>query len=485
MNADSSPFRKTCDACTKSKSKCNGAQPCQACERRSEVCVYAFKRKRGPLKRKGSSQVRADDPLSAKRARLADDEASARGGARPQEAALITPYERRLWTVFFTVFRNQQNAFSDKKEKGIAWCWFARQLELIKQHSQRVGNDHLIIMVNTFLESLDLRMQSVASAIEHKCPFSASACADCASSALSAPAARLHASGGAGHGHGHGHGLGHGHGHEHHVAGGGVLELERVVRIADGQLVTLDSVSPTVIAVDSSTSLHDVPGSAVVLAMRRELDGNELPGFLIDMVERPIARSTVRVNAKFTEAFGLSERDTNALLAWSGNEFLPWGADVLAKLMVSELDVVTYMQVMCLKFQAVGVPKKAAVREVPTAYSAKLWLKGGGDGAQWEQKQCLIEVNHRILAVKHNVESTIICTIRVLGGAYDADETQSAPVVHETETVAKHEAETHAGHVTEAELILDGALGCVEGCSHFALLREELQCERFTSHLGE
>jgi hypothetical protein len=347
MDAGTSPFRKACDTCIKMKTKCSGEHPCKSCERRGEACVYGFKRKNGPMKRTNSSQICAEEPLSAKRARGPGDDdadyyAGARMGARPLETALITPYERRLWTVFFTVFRNQEKTLADKKdrkekekdkkEKSVAWCWFARQLDLIKQHAQRMKNDHLINMVNTFLESLDLRMQSVTSAIEHKCPFSASACADCASSALMVSAPSLRAASGAGHAHGHGHE------HEHkqqHAAGGGVLGLERVMRAADGQLATLESVAPSVLAVDSAVSLHDVPESAVALKMRHELEANELPAFLIDMCERPVVRCTVRVNSKFTEAFGLSEQDTNALLAWSGNGFLPWGADVFAKLMVS------------------------------------------------------------------------------------------------------------------------------------------------------
>ena len=58
--ADSTPkkglrqLKKTCEACAKSKVKCNGKLPCERCNKRGSLCVYELEQKRG--RRTGSTQ---------------------------------------------------------------------------------------------------------------------------------------------------------------------------------------------------------------------------------------------------------------------------------------------------------------------------------------------------------------------------------------------------------------------------------------------
>ncbi|CAM9725479.1 unnamed protein product, partial [Phaeothamnion confervicola] len=51
-DGESEQMRSTCDACTRSKIKCEGGLPCARCNRRKVECVYTEKRRCGPKRKK-------------------------------------------------------------------------------------------------------------------------------------------------------------------------------------------------------------------------------------------------------------------------------------------------------------------------------------------------------------------------------------------------------------------------------------------------
>mmetsp|Transcript_33671 Transcript_33671/g.41401 ORF Transcript_33671/g.41401 Transcript_33671/m.41401 type:complete len:99 (+) Transcript_33671:427-723(+) len=83
-------FKSSCNSCIRNKIRCDGNTPCDQCVKKDVTfdCKYAFKKKRGPASKAPK------DNLDTKR-------------ARTQEHGIMSAYERRLWTVFFSIFRNQ------------------------------------------------------------------------------------------------------------------------------------------------------------------------------------------------------------------------------------------------------------------------------------------------------------------------------------------------------------------------------------------
>ena len=374
---EASPFKKACEACTKAKSKCNGKNPCQLCEKRGIPCIYAFKRKRGPAKR---SKVVDDEPITSKK-----------GGS---SGIVITPYERRLWTVFFTIFKNQENSYNDPNNKGMAWCWFARQLELLKKHCTKVNNHKLCEMIQSFLDSMNLKMKQVTSQLENACPFTPSICTDCASTAMMHPNTEIN------------------------------IEQWNPTGQQNGENLKVFSKKVP----ENATSLDSEPVGTHMEMLLNNHKNNTAPAFTFRQTDTP-AHYSIVANSKFEETFGISSSEAEKLLEWSGNGFLPWGGDIVGKIIVSEPDLVTFLQIMCLKFQAIGVTNKdkAYIREVPSTHSFKFWVKTGE--AQWSQKQCIMQCVHRVLKTPTHLSGHVVMSFQVMGAPYAEDKTHKTPIV--------------------------------------------------------
>jgi hypothetical protein len=66
----------------------------------------------------------------------------------------------------------------------------------------------------------------------------------------------------------------------------------------------------------------------------------------------------VRVNDLFVARFGHTSESLSETLQWSdGGGFLPWGGDLVARLIWSEADVLVFLQVLAVKFQSIGPPR--------------------------------------------------------------------------------------------------------------------------------
>ena len=66
----------------------------------------------------------------------------------------------------------------------------------------------------------------------------------------------------------------------------------------------------------------------------------------------------VSLNKPFLENFKHTMESLSQALSWSrGGAFLPWGGDLLARLVWSEADLLIFLQVLAVKFQGLGPPK--------------------------------------------------------------------------------------------------------------------------------
>jgi len=281
-------LKGSCDACTASKVKCSGGNPCSRCSQKDIACSYRPKRKRGPQRAKSSKRSAPSD----------------------ENFAFVSTYEKRVWSTFFTMFKNQ-NRNRNKAESEYAWCWFASQLDKLRTHLNNQRNEGALKRLGAWLEALDVDMNKIISSGKSKCIFAAHQCGQCAALAMSAP-------------------------------------IQRVVPL------TRDMISG-----QSATKMFD---------------DHSRPRLLFET--RPEG-STVEGNQAFANEFGLSNEDVERLIEWSGGGFLPWGGDLLARLLVNESDLLLLLQILALKWQALGPPNNnshmSSQREVPSTHVFDLW----------------------------------------------------------------------------------------------------------------
>eukprot|EP00510_Aplanochytrium_minuta_P002570 CAMPEP_0184008914 /NCGR_PEP_ID=MMETSP0954-20121128/2274_1 /TAXON_ID=627963 /ORGANISM="Aplanochytrium sp, Strain PBS07" /LENGTH=459 /DNA_ID=CAMNT_0026288149 /DNA_START=247 /DNA_END=1626 /DNA_ORIENTATION=- len=252
-------LKRACERCTKSKVKCEYGreqEPCKRCLRKGYVCVYRPKRKRGPQKDK--------------------DKKKGKGPGSFDTACFsrVSSLERRIWSVFFTIFKHQ-NLMGSK----YAWCWFAQQLNKLDKYLQQTDNEDSRKMLKSWMEALNLDVHSIVSEYSSTCSFSSSMCGGCSAEAIGPP-------------------------------------IDRPIEPAQ---------------------LHSVSQ----YSKERLSDDNSKPVLRSYNTDKG---SVVYVNAEFEKVFGLSSKDLQEILEWSGGGFLPWGGDLLAKI-VSKVSNDTVRQI--------------------------------------------------------------------------------------------------------------------------------------------
>mmetsp|Transcript_18739 Transcript_18739/g.59810 ORF Transcript_18739/g.59810 Transcript_18739/m.59810 type:complete len:515 (-) Transcript_18739:295-1839(-) len=255
-------------------------------------------------------------------------------------------------------------------------------------------------MIQSFLDTMDLKFKNVRDSLEQVCPFAPGICVECASAILMPPS-RMH--------------------------------------IPRSEAIGVDRVIEAEVPPDT-TDMTARPIGAWMQDLLRTHAENGKPALVIQQSDLP-AKIHIDVNAAFEGAFGVSNADANNLFDWSGIGFLPWGGDVLGKIIVSESDLLSYLQVMCIKFQTPGVQdhSRAYIREVPSTHSFGFWLKGQ-DG-MWEQKQCIMQVLHRVLQTTAHLAVHAVMCFDVIGSSYRVDPSQVAPVVSRLAGVGQVSAE--------------------------------------------
>ena len=107
-------------------------------------CKYAFRMKRGP--------------------KAVDD----KGQKRTAKAVprVMSSFERRLWSVFFTIFKNTKASNAESK---FSWCWYANQLNKLNAYFKKSGNERLTSLLEQFYQSLDLEENELKQEVTKVC----------------------------------------------------------------------------------------------------------------------------------------------------------------------------------------------------------------------------------------------------------------------------------------------------------------------------
>eukprot|EP00516_Mucochytrium_quahogii_P010430 CAMPEP_0203769134 /NCGR_PEP_ID=MMETSP0099_2-20121227/2007_1 /ASSEMBLY_ACC=CAM_ASM_000209 /TAXON_ID=96639 /ORGANISM=" , Strain NY0313808BC1" /LENGTH=406 /DNA_ID=CAMNT_0050665967 /DNA_START=76 /DNA_END=1293 /DNA_ORIENTATION=- len=337
-------LKGSCDACTTSKVKCGGGNPCSRCSQKGIACAYRPKRKRGPQKKGGRSNKKQFEE---------------------EDFAFISSYEKRIWSVFFTMFKNQNRARTDAHW---AYCWFLNKLNKLKDYVTVTKNEHALNRINAWLDALDVDLGNVVKGMEKTCIFNPGQCGSCSAIAMSAPS--------------------------------GVNKQDIISQLHIGE--------------DFSLAIEDKP----IFLMVHSREG-----------------TSVQVNGKFSSEFGLTASDIEDLLAWSGGGFLPWGGDVLAKLVVKEEDLHVFLQILAIKFQALGPPKHGrgvtSEREIPSTHIFQL------NCAQGKRATFMLRCVHIEHIDNDQMTTTLKISFEQIGEKEGSDSTNNDSIEQKTQEQIK------------------------------------------------
>lgn len=101
-------------------------------------------------------------------------------------------------------------------------------------------------------------------------------------------------------------------------------------------------------------------------------------------------------NEAFTLVFGHTAENLEKELNWTGGGLLPWGGDVIGRIIAKESDLLAFVQILAIKFNAAGPPKKIpAVREIPSCHMMDVYIKDEAANGKKVTSQALIKCVHR------------------------------------------------------------------------------------------
>lgn len=101
-------------------------------------------------------------------------------------------------------------------------------------------------------------------------------------------------------------------------------------------------------------------------------------------------------NEAFSLVFGHTAENLEKELNWTGGGLLPWGGDVLGRVLSSEKDLLAFVQILAIKFNTCGPPKEIpCVREIPSCHMMNVDIKETSSNGKKVSVQCLIKCVHR------------------------------------------------------------------------------------------
>lgn len=267
-------LRSVCDACTSAKLRCNGKTPCERCIKKGIQCHYQ------PFKHRGGG---GSDKAKTKAAASNGDEFG---------DSFMDEYERKTWSVFFTLYRS----FS----KGCSLFWFKQQLfRMLKFLETRAGSD--APAANALLR---LKSWMIA------------------------------------------------------------LGLDVTNPPACGRSIPKFQFQKTTI-VNFQSTLDD---------LNTDAQKRNLPMLSIS------ENGEVVVNDAFTAAFEPSQEVLQRAVDDAGGGFLPWGGDLLARILSKENDLVLYIQSVSDAMDAIGRPTGVPlIQVIPTMNVVRARKRGGQD----------------------------------------------------------------------------------------------------------
>lgn len=108
----------------------------------------------------------------------------------------------------------------------------------------------------------------------------------------------------------------------------------------------------------------------------------------------------VEANEAFAKVFGYSKDSIISQLEATGGGFLPWGGDILSRILTKEADLLAFVQILAIKFNSLGKPdfKKMSfpfVREVPSCHMFEVKIKESSNSKNVVPANCLVKCVHR------------------------------------------------------------------------------------------
>ncbi|GBG27160.1 Xylanolytic transcriptional activator xlnR [Hondaea fermentalgiana] len=369
-------LKSSCDACTGSKVKCSGEDPCSRCVRKGIQCFYSPKKKRGPVKKRERAALVANQPMVVSTNLSGNKQMSSLGS-----------HERRSWSVFFTLYKHYAVSCS--------LFWFNRQLHKMRQYLIKKNKVDALKRLSAWMDALNIDVDELAGKVEachikirqwgKEGQAKADAIAD-----VNTPINFDNE------------------GTARHLNHGNPFHLR-----VKGHRTSPSSES------GDSTEIVDVdmpPGSNAVqqTALLGGFSEHEAHlRFKVDYMA-PGAESKVTVTRQFEQLMGYGGEEIERNLRDSGGGFLPWGGDVLSRILVTEADLLSFVQVTAIKFNTLGKPEAYPIcREVPSVHLFKINWK---DSKQNGPVDCIVKCVHREFISDEESSLSVFMSFSPMGG---------------------------------------------------------------------
>jgi hypothetical protein len=342
-------MKKTCEECTKAKVKCTGSAPCERCAETGQTCVFRPARKRGPPP--GSK------PKAISAAKGCDDDAHSEAAdptTAPFESSRFwRDSERHSWKLFFAAFK-----FAKRAHLGMAWyktmlLRFSKHLHASNQPAAEILDDWV------HQAGLDLGRAEAGPV----CEYAPTICTWCTSVALG---------------------------------------VER-----------MPGAQP---AMNTSLSHGEIFG---------KLPGKPWMQVSLNACKQEFGTTRYDVNDDFVEVFGITSEALNGLVQWTGTcvcvcvgrtdivaggaGLLPWGSDALTRVFAAEFELLSWLQVLALKFHALGFPTLGSPRVVPMVNLVEVRLPAG------RVSRCLVRAVYRETIEPNEISFVSTMTFELVG----------------------------------------------------------------------
>mmetsp|Transcript_18796 Transcript_18796/g.36833 ORF Transcript_18796/g.36833 Transcript_18796/m.36833 type:complete len:628 (-) Transcript_18796:126-2009(-) len=360
-------LKSSCDACTSSKVKCSGEDPCARCVRKGIQCFYSPKKKRGPVKKRERAALVANQPMVVSTNLSGNKQMSSLGS-----------HERRSWSVFFTLYKHYAVSCS--------LFWFNRQLHKMRQYLIKKNRTDALKRLSAWMDALNIDVDELAGKVE-ACHLKIRQW-----------------------------------GKESQAKANALADKSRPIELSDEDIARhLNTGNPFHLRVKGH-QLEDVgpPGSKV--AQQTALLGGfseHEPNlrFTVDYMS-PGSESKVTVTDAFESLMGYGSEEIEKDMSESGGGFLPWGGDVLSRILVNEADLLSFVQVTAIKFNTLGKPETYPIcREVPSVHLFKInWKNSKTHGAM----DCIVKCVHRELISDDESSLDVFMSFSPLNGMVPA-----------------------------------------------------------------
>jgi hypothetical protein len=379
QNNNVTTINRTCDACSISKVKCSGTQPCTRCTSRGVDCFYRARKKRS-VKNISNASSNKNNSSSSELLKKVKPLSSTSGVKNPPSLAssssspssttvtspttmttnkgadltssagmlppnwdskryLLSQQERKSWTVFFSLYRNYG--------ANCMRFWFERQLLRMKLRLQKSPQKgELLALLDGFAESLDVDFEKVKER---------GACCQKAMNDPNSNAAKLAHQGG--------------------------LHLHVDCKVGTHCDHSAKIMDP---AAAARTPVGDLLDHRPTTARLKITTSGKFPDDV----------ASVTVNEAFESLFGLSQSNVAESINVMGSGLLPWGGDALCSIVPSNADIFAFMQICAINlnwsFITLDKSKFPIVREVPSAHVMAVQTSRVAEAVP-----CLVKCVHR------------------------------------------------------------------------------------------